>query len=197
MLYHQLTSPVQYLAIRSDNAAKRNVDFVLPALVSAAITVFVIAWPDVLPMRGSHGLVVGINGLLQMLVGFYVASLAAIATFPNEALKENALGMRLHGAPILRRRLVALLFGYLAFCALGTYIAGLFSAIPSAIEHSIAWPLARTAVRILVVFVYFFFLSQIVTITLMGIHYLVDRMHRPDVSKSNDDVTSRKVRAVR
>jgi hypothetical protein len=69
-----------------------------------------------------------ISGLLQILPGFYIASLAAIATFNKGNMDQYMpeptptvnVRVRGHSLPIrlTRRRMLSLLFGYLSFLSL-------------------------------------------------------------------------------
>lgn len=85
--------------------------------------------PDIF---GDHGIVQGVNGLLQILTGFYIASLAAVATFNKQSMDEVMPGeppiVDVRGGKIeqlTRRRFVCSMFGYLAFISLFVYLIGI------------------------------------------------------------------------
>lgn len=136
-------------------------------------------------MLGVNGLVARINGLLGTLIGFYIAALAAIATFPNEKLDEQMKGRppklsysrggKNRTETLTRRRFLAILFGYSALLSIAIYGLGI---ITFAIEPSIPVGLTRNVVELLWLTAYSFMLSSLTVVTLLGLHYLVERMHR-------------------
>ncbi len=64
-----------------------------------------------------------VNGLLQVLIGFFVASLAAVATFQRPGMDENMRGKAptLQGKGVTRRQYLCYMFGYLAFMSIAVY----------------------------------------------------------------------------
>lgn len=170
----QLLTPLAYLRIRGHG--KILIDLVVPAALAAGST-FVLWWVDA-PVLTNEGLVERMNELLQVLVGFYVASLAAVSTFPSVALDQTALNTTFKKQSILRRQLLAYLFGYLSFLSLSLYIAGVLgllsrSLISASFEAGgVAWGG--------LLFVYLVIVWNMTCVTLLGIHYLVDRTFRPD-----------------
>ena len=131
-----------------------------------------------------------VNSLMGILVGFYIAALAAVSTFNNASLDQIMKGR----APTLiklrqgeknvetltRRRFLSVLFGYCACLSIILYIFGVVQAhvtadLPHILwlqtlndwAHSFAWAC------------YLWLLSSLLVVTLLGLHYLVERMHRP------------------
>ncbi|PPT71587.1 hypothetical protein XarbCFBP8150_08585 [Xanthomonas arboricola] len=179
----QLLTPARYLRIRSETSDKFVIDFVFPA-VCALVTTGCWAWrPDLLSMRGPTGVLSGVSGLMQILVGFYVATLAAVATFPTSSLDENTnriwLGMKGgKKVPLKRRRFLAYLFGYLAMLSLALVIALLFRPVAEGALLHLKVASVVYYVKLALVFIYQFIFWQMVFITLLGLYYLTDRIHR-------------------
>jgi len=130
-----------------------------------------------------------INTLMGILVGFYIAALAAISSFTNENLDQVMKGRpptltsRRKGADIkerlTRRRFLAVLFGYCAFLSIFLYIFGVI-----AVRISFSKP-ANSYLLKAVEFgqegawaIYVWVLSSLLVVTLLGLHYLIERMHR-------------------
>jgi len=178
----QLLTPARYLRVVATGFDKVLVDWVLPLLFALAVTLLWRAKPDALPLLGQNGFISTVASFMQMLVGFYVAALAAVATFGSSSLDEDVLNMKLDGNPIKRRDFLSYLFGYLAIVSLGLYVVMLFRLL-------LIWGLnslpvaAVPAAALALVFAHQFVFWQMVFITLLGLHYLTDRIHR-----SNDDV---------
>lgn len=130
-----------------------------------------------------------INVLMGILVGFYIAALAAISSFSNAILDQTMKGRTptlqviRHGKKIseklTRRRFLAILFGYCATLAIILYVFGViqshltitlpkfpYEELVSQIFGQIAWG------------AYFWLTSSLLVVTLLGLHYLVERIHR-------------------
>lgn len=134
-------------------------------------------------------LIADINSLMGILVGFYIAALAAVSSFTNENLDQAMKGR----APTLttvrqgqeiketltRRRFLAVLFGYCATLSILIYIYGVLSVHISPIAASAAWITEAIALLSLVGWAaYTWMVSSLLVVTLLGLHYLVERMHR-------------------
>jgi hypothetical protein len=134
-------------------------------------------------------LVADLNSLMGILVGFYIAALAAVSSFTNENLDQAMKGR----APTLttsrqgneiketlsRRRFLAVLFGYCATLSIGIYAFGVLSVHVSLVSTAPAWADS------LVWFIgqvgwalYTWMICSLLVVTLLGLHYLVERMHR-------------------
>lgn len=169
----QLLTGFRYLAIRGSE--KRVVDIWAPMLLTAP-TVAVLFSLNA-SLLHDPGLVPMLNGMLQVLFAFFVAALAAVATFPSRAMGQPAIGLTLGGRTLARRQFLCYLFGYLSVLSLFLYLAG----VAAILAH--AWLAKFGAVAWLrwgAAAVYCFVFWNMVTVTLLGLHYLVDRVHRPD-----------------
>ena len=175
----QLLTPAKYLTIRATTYDKIWVDWVFPALAALVVTYAWVRWPAVVPLAGKSGLIESIGALMQVLVGFYVAALAAVATFTGSSLDENVIGMTMDGKPLRRRLLLSYLFGYLALLSLALYVLMLFKGVPVAAAQHVIAPVGL-AIKYVAAFIYQFIFWQMIFVTLFGLFYLTDRIHRSD-----------------
>lgn len=182
----QLFSPLSYLRIR--HPLKVWFDWVVPATVAAACIAIVIVLPKPLPILGDDGLITVITGLLQILVGFYIAALAAIATFQREGLDNllsgdpAQLNVVRNGVPrtmlLSRRRFLCYLFGYLAFSGLALYFIGASANLLSANLQALIPTGWASLAKYVSAGLYLFWTANVLVTTLLGLHYLTDRIHR-------------------
>lgn len=122
-----ITTPISYLAIKQPQ--KNWFDFILPfilSLITTAIILFVDLKIKNIELFVSNGIVNVINGITQILSGFYIASMAAIATFPNKELDKFMQGItpKYNGKRLTRRNFLIRLFGYLSFICIVLYFYG-------------------------------------------------------------------------
>jgi len=130
-----------------------------------------------------------VNALMGILVGFYIAALAAVSSFSNENLDQVMKGR----APTLttvrkgeeiketltRRRFLAILFGYCATLAIILYVFGVLQVHLTVAQPVAPW--AQTAMNVagqVAWGLYVWIISSLLVVTLLGLHYLVERMHR-------------------
>lgn len=184
----RLLTPLSYLRI--DRQDKLFDEIVLPLfLLAFTLGVFwLLDWK--LVIFGASGLVAGVGSYLQVVTGFYIASLAAIATF-----NQKNMDLRMAGeSPTLtvewmgvkreeklsRRRFLCFLFGYLSFLSIFLYFGGvganllaqpLLSFIPSTVAFWIKWTFVS---------IYLFILYNLICTTLLGLYYMTERIHRPE-----------------
>jgi hypothetical protein len=155
--------------------------------VAIAGTVCVLVLPLPIAVLGDRGMVYWVNELLQVLIGFYIAALAAVASFDRASLDQliEGEGVTLEvvrdGAPahrpLTRRAFISLMFGYLSLLAIALYCAGRVVSLLADNIGLIA-PMVRWYLRIAFVFVYVFFFAQMLSVTLVALFYLSDRIHR-------------------
>ncbi len=179
----KLLAPLSFLRLESADLFRYQ--WGIPGALSVAALLAYYLLPVEPAILGNDGLVPRINGLLGTLIGFYIAALAAIATFPNTKLDEKMKGR----APTLpyqrggedrietltRRRFLVILFGYSAFLSIGIYALGI---VTFAMEPSIPKGILRSIVEFVWIVAYAFMLSSLTVATLLGLNYLIDRMHR-------------------
>lgn len=180
-LSHSLT----YLAIR--HPAKWRYDFLYPVLMSAVIGSLICLAGENLNMAGDRGVLDQINSLLGILVGFFIAALAAVATFDRPSMDDPMPGippkMRIkekgatYDIDLSRRIFLSQLFGYLTVASLLVFGLG---AVGQLSAGTLSDNLTDTAYgwgRIAFIYVYAFGLSNVIVNTLLGVFYLSFRIH--------------------
>lgn len=160
-----------------------------PGIITALIMIILMLVSKKPHVLGPTGLVDAVNSLLAVLVGFYIAALAAVASFPSEALDQEMRGRcptlkvkrggEVFEEKLTRRRFLCIVFGFCSFIAMIIYFIGVGTRIVSpSVEWRgpsfLGWPL----LELLWLLVYSGGLSCLAVATLLGMHYLVDRMHR-------------------
>jgi hypothetical protein len=182
----QLFTPVAYLRIR--HPVKAWFDWYIPLLLTVVCVAFILVIPKPIKLFGDHGVVFIITDLIKMLTGFYIAALAAVATFPRDSMDEPiegepvTLSVKRKGvakkSELSRRRFLSYLFGYLAFMGLALYFVGAVSSLlgPNLTLLQLAW--WGVLLKWCFVFGYLFFTINLLTTTLLGLHFLTDRIHR-------------------
>jgi len=122
--------------------------------------------------------------LMGVLIGFYIAALAAVTSFPSESLNNVMSGdapkmkERWGGQDVAltRRRFLSILLGYCAFLSIFVFILGSISA-----SVDLGEDVPKMATQIITGvwwFIYTWFLSSLLIVTMLCLHYLIERMHR-------------------
>jgi len=137
----------------------------------------------------SENIVADVNILIGILIGFYIAALAAISSFANENLDQimkgrpTTLTSKRQGKKVeeelTRRRFLSILFGYCSFISMSLYAIGI-------IRRHISWRFsipeeylcAVTLLDGVVKMFYLWLISSLFVATLLGLHYLIERIHR-------------------
>jgi hypothetical protein len=163
-------------------------NLVLPLLMSVIMIVILSTLPATVPIVTDGGVIPAVTGLLQILTGFYIGSLAAVSTFDRPSMDEPMQG----NPPTLqvtrrgqrteeqlsRRRFLSLLFGYLSFLSLILYIVGAMAeAIASNVRllAPVDW---MPALGWVLFGGYLVVANNLVVTTLLGLYYMTDRIHR-------------------
>ena len=164
--------------------------WIYPTIVAATILLFrhvgtVNVWFRVFTEAGEirgfdeRSIISDIVGLLGVLVGFYIAALAAVASFKSDFLDvplkgrpttlKHRRGSNTEREVLNRRRFISVVFGYCASMAIVLYIFGVclqYARMGDAFFGTVA------------IAIFYWGLSSLFVVTLLGLHYLVDRMHR-------------------
>lgn len=181
----QLFTPLSYLKIR--NELKLYFDIIIPALLTAAAIAILSLAPLPIKVFGNNGLIHSVTELMQLLVGFYIAALSAVAAFSSKDmdnhLQDTTLARRINGKPvenagISRRQFLCYMFGYLAFMGFTLYFFGaLANALKENAVHLIPMQYSHWAKWGFVTIYTLATFNALVT-TLLGLHFLTDRIHR-------------------
>lgn len=179
-----LFSPLKYL--RAKSMTKAYWDWGIPLTVSAAVVWIYILLPAPFPLATERGLFASVNQLLQVLVGFYIAALAAVASLNSVALEQSVEGDPVtlaqkgvdHPVSLNRRRLLSLMFSYLSFTAISMYMVGVLAILGNASFKDFVPQVLAASFKVAFLAVYSVILVQSVCVTLVTLFYLGDRMHR-------------------
>lgn len=170
---------------RLRSADLRYFQFIYPSVL--AVFIFVSHWylSETMFHINLEKVVANATTLMGVLIGFYIAALAAVTSFPNDSLNSIMAGDaprirergRSEDAPITRRRFLSILLGYCAFLSIVVYILGSASA---SIKFA---PRTNDILEVILKTIwwggYTWLLSSLLTVTMLCLHYLIDRMHRP------------------
>jgi hypothetical protein len=182
MLIGQLLKPFGYLAIQ--HPYKWVVDWLYPAILALLSIGLIALLADVSKLVDANGMVAMILSFVQSLPGFYIAALAAIATFGradiDDILPEPTpkVVIKLRGKEntidLTRRRFLAMLFAFLTgesiviVCACITLLS-FGSAINSYVYHAI--PIGHYLFTTLMLGL-FIAIYQMILATFWGLYYL-------------------------
>ncbi|WMN55858.1 hypothetical protein NI390_02185 [Vibrio fluvialis] len=126
-------------------------------------------------------LIKDINGFLGNLPGFFIAALAAIATFGNARIDKEVKGVRVKlkdatgeykPFPVSRRRFLSSMFSYLTsmsfLIVIGTHIALRVSFDGVEVQQLMNWVGFS---------IFFFVVWQLLLTSFLGLYYLGERLH--------------------
>ncbi|HEV7255446.1 MAG TPA: hypothetical protein VGN97_20390 [Mesorhizobium sp.] len=188
MLLYQLLRPLSYMTIR--DASKWKIDILLPTLLSIFLTLSFFYLPERTTLFGANGIIPLFVGLLQILPGFYLTALAAVATFNRPDMDQlmpspaPTVSISVSGKneeiKLTRRRMLAMLFGYLTFICFTLYFLCILSQIASPTLAEAIGEKSLNVGRAAFLAIFTFLLGQLIFITMFGLYQLSDRMHQPD-----------------
>lgn len=188
MIVYQLTRPFHYLLIR--HPEKWKFDWLIPFLFQAISFPLFIFYEGQINIFGVNGFVDSVFDFIAILPGFYIAALAAIATFGRKDIDKAMpkptpsvsirIGKDKSTIELSRRRFLSMLFAFLTSISFLLALISIFCqtfavAISAMIPESF-----RLVVVGIFVFSYLFMLWQLITATFFGLYYLGDRLHQPD-----------------
>lgn len=179
----KLLTALSFLRLQSPDL--RQYQWAIPAAMTAVALLGFYMLPAKPSLFTEKGLVNTVNGLLNTLIGFYIAALAAVATFSNPSLDQLMKGRtptimnyrqgEVSEEQLTRRRFLVILFGYCAFLSILLFSLGVCSLLVAPSFAEVAWV---SVIKFVWLLVYFFMASSLFVVTLVGLHYLIDRMHR-------------------
>jgi hypothetical protein len=170
--------------------------WVLPLLVAFVATCAFFALPLRPSITGKEGLFAGIIQILVLLPGFFIAALAAVATFArpemDEAMPAPAPTIMLNigyecEVELTRRMFLSYLFSYLSIASL---LLVTFCICTQLITPSLKYVISYNTfghfsyyalglLRAAATFFTFYWCGSIVITTLHGIFFMTERMHQP------------------
>lgn len=183
-----LLRPLDYLEIK--HSSKRRYDLWLPLAIATVCTAGYVSLPETISLVSPTGVTSQIQELVKILAGFFIAALAAIATFQKPDLDRVMAGNpptleefdedegRDVTRALTRRRFLCFLFGYLAFLSLALFIATATALIVKPWIMTTFPPSYLGLTRGVGAFVFFFGFWHMMSIAMLGLYYLTDRLHR-------------------
>lgn len=180
--------PLRYWSI--DHPQKRKFDVYVPLVLCIIFSLPLLSKDFVRDSLSTFDIVAQVSAFLGVLTGFFVAALAAVATFGNAEMDapmpgdpvrlEHKSNRESYSENLSRRRFLSFLFGYMSFMSLSLYLLG--SAYGLIDKYFIARviPLEREPIFAVFWIVFAFFFANIITNTYLGLFYLSDRIHRPN-----------------
>lgn len=189
--YRVIFRPFSFLQIKHPTFVFPIIIWVAPIVMSiiGAFSLFFI--DKSINIWGPSGIIEKVTGFVQSLPGFYIAALAAVATFGNRSLDKTMPGTAptltipfnggwIEDEPLNRRLFLTSMFAYLTATSIVITFIGIFSIpLSSAIKPSIP----QEALIFAKYIVFFFFsvsISQLLIISFWGISYLGEKMHISD-----------------
>ncbi len=185
-----LLRPFAYLTIRHPSRLPLLVNWLLPAAGVATALAALLGFDVAINAFGEQGFVDRLLAFVQTLVGFYIAALAAVASFnsrhldrvmpsppPTMRVKYNG---SLQEVPLTRRRFLCAMFAYLTalsflFSIAAITVLSLAPSMSAIVPDSMSASL-KSAVLALFLMAAF----QMTSITFWGLFYLGERMLTPD-----------------
>ncbi|PYY71482.1 hypothetical protein CRX42_05890 [Pseudomonas jessenii] len=187
---HRLLTPLSYLRIERQD--KITDELVIPGVITFLLVAVLFYFSGRIPVFSEKGVISVIVGYLQIVSGFYIASLAAVATFNKDSMDKPMPGIPVllrsrrrkkgRSEALSRRRFLCFLFGYLSFMSLFLYFGG--SALVLLAPHikAIFTGGLFLLLKWAVVIMYIFLTSNMLITTLLGLYYMTDRIHRREAT---------------
>lgn len=188
-----------YLKIRQGDGlltSKFTYDFVVPVIGAVLCTAAITHFSLPIAAFGTEGLVPGVLNLLNLLIAFFIAALAAVATFDRKGLDDPVKGdpalmtrTKSNGARVqhvlTHRQFVCYMFGFLSFASLMLliFLYALRVIGPEVwAERQLTFNVKgfelhlRPWLKGFGISLFFFVVGQIVTTTLLSLYFLTDRL---------------------
>jgi hypothetical protein len=185
-----LLRPFAYLTIEHDQ--KRMVDWLYPSVLAliSLMLLLVLRWIGEVDIFSSSGFISKVLGFVQSLPGFYIAALAAIATFNKNDIDQKmpnpapTIGIKYQGKDVdielTRRRFLCLMFAFLTAESFLLILVAIFSvSIAGSVKTLLPVEFHYVSVAVFL-FLFLFILWQMVVTSFWGLFYLGDRLHQPD-----------------
>ncbi len=189
-MLHPLLRPFAYLGIKHGSALPLWINWVIPIVICLASTSVLYKLVPAAALLSDNGFVARVLGFVQSLAGFYMAALAAIATFNNSDMdrfmpgKPPTMDIIHNGAPanikLTRRRFLSSMFAYLTLISILLTLASIGALaigcnLPKWFDGQWNW-----AIKLAFLVGYTLSIAQMICVTVWGLFYLGERIHTPD-----------------
>lgn len=182
--------PFSYLTISHKD--KLIVDWVYPTILSilTCVLLYLIRENGNLVIFGSNGLLAEILQFVESLPGFFIAALAAIATFNRTDIDRTMpdpapkIDINIEGESIkielTRRRFLCSMFAFLTANSFLIILIAIFGNVTAGYFFETLNPSNHTFWIFSFLFLLVFLVWQLVITAFWGLYYLGDKLHQPD-----------------
>jgi hypothetical protein len=195
MLAYQLTRPIAFRQIQ--HPALHIINVYVPSVLTILNIILYIVLPIEPKLFGDDSVTSNALLFITVLPGFFIAALAAVATFPGDNLNEimpapaptlvMRTGNTLAPVELTSRIFLCHLFSYLTVLSFAGFLIGAGSDLlaPSAryllAEITVAevTRVISTLLHILYIAVLTWVFANLIVTTVYGLYFLVERIHRP------------------
>lgn len=194
MIWYELASWSAYLRVKHEGMSIYRLWLPLSAAVVGLIST--LAFPQPPLIFGEKGLVSGVLQVVAQLPGFFIAALAAVATFDRPEMDEvmpvpaPTLEIfregRLISIALTRRSFLTHLFAYLSalsiiisvVCVLVNSFSPSVSGLLNLFSSGVClW--AKFFLKSIFLLSFYFLCSSMLVVTMQGLYFLGERMHQP------------------
>lgn len=184
----QLFRPLLYLKI--NHKTKMFYDWVLPLVLASLTLVLFYYFPNKPNIFGKNGYLEIIQSLVCLLIPFFIAALAAIATFHRPSMDQELDGdpatitvwdnikQDYVSNPLTRRQFLSFLFGYLSFNSLMIFLCSLFFFMFVNKENFSFFYTYKHISSYAFIFLHSFVFWNLIVTTLIGLFFLTDNINR-------------------
>lgn len=178
-----LTSPFKFLFVVYPGG--HTLSCILPLILSS-VTVYLTIFLDLdIPITGDDGILKAAIGIFTISGGFYVAVLAVFAATNDKMLNSYFVGdkkpfIRGENEDLTRKRFLSLLFGYLAFLSFALVTVSSIVTVYKGAYLKLEPSQFKTIAPYVLGYIGSFLAYQLFLLSLVGLYYLTDRLHRAD-----------------
>lgn len=189
-MFRHLIRPLSYLSI--EHKQKWVVDWFYPfvlAVITSAI-LFSLKMHGGVVLYADGALIAKVLGFVQGLPGFYIAALAAIATFNKTDIDKTMpapapkIDIMVQGQKVpielTRRRFLCSMFAFLTAESLILIVMAIFGQTISEPIKALSPEKSHIWISVAYVFTFMFVFWQMLITSFWGLFYLGDRLHQPD-----------------
>lgn len=178
-----LRSPFTFLFVKYPGGIA--LAWVIPAVLSVAVVGLVLALGIDVPVTGDDGILKAAVSLFTVAGGFFVAALTVLVTNDHKILNayfvgENKPYIKGEREELTRKRFLSLLFGYLSFASFSIVVFCLLIGVYADFFVSLQKGILRFCLSYIGGFIAAFVAFQLFLLSMVGLHYLTDRLHRSD-----------------
>lgn len=178
-----ILSPFKFLAVSYPGGFA--LAWAIPAiLASFAIGLIFILDIDV-QLKGEDGVLRATTSLFTVAGGFFVAALTVLITNDHPVLNGYFVGdhkpyIKYESEPLTRKRFLSLLFGYISFLSFFLVSFSILINIYFSLFERVSSFFLKISIFYIMSAIGAFAAFQVLLLSLVGLHYLTDRLHRSD-----------------